>query len=69
MKTGEERSRLYEYGAGKEYLTREEAMSQAIYKRAAMIDVIGEKRQNGEAKIEDTGSSLQVIIPIKWESR
>lgn len=67
-----ETSRPYEYGEGKEYSTRDEAMMQAKYKLNAMLAEIQASRKtqlDGEPQIKDVyGNALQVQIPIAWES-
>ena len=73
MKRDIEKSRPYEYGEGKEFSTREDAMKKAMYKKNSMlaeIEKLTEIKLNGQANIVDVhnGTALQVQIPIIWES-
>lgn len=64
-----EKSRIYEYGPGKEFETHEQAMAMANHKRYEMIVELGTKKKlDGEPKIVDTGCTLQVEIPVMWEN-
>ena len=70
MKKDLEKSRPYYYGEGQEFLTRDAAMKQALYKRNKMLEEIEKSPKielNGEPEIKDLyGNALQVQVPIVW---
>lgn len=62
----------YYYGKGYKFLTREEAMAQALYTKKCMLDDIITSRNmvlNGEAEVFDVyRNALQVLIPIMFKN-